>query len=389
MSAVIVVSESSLASRVRRVTPLEVVSVKPSASIDTVAEVAAAQTAGSLVVVGPDVDLSKAFDLVDLIHRLPTPTPVLLARERPESVGPIHGESGVLEVVDTDAQEEELREVIGRLAPSQRRSVQSGEQGDRRIVVVLSPKGGVGKTTITANLAVEMSIRTPLNAVVVDFDSQFGDVASAYDLSPSHTIEEAFTEGGIQGSLVVQGLLNIYQDRLFVLGASASPAALESVSTGQLKNLLLQLADDYGSIIVDTAAGITDATIAALEVATDVILVSTMDVSTIRSLHRAVELLDRLQLMPIRRYLVVNMTDEEVGLNLSDVAESLHLEVKASIPRSPEVAFSMNVGEPIVQRRAGSDMQSAIRDLVDAIVGDNDSRPTRNRSSRLWKRGRE
>lgn len=389
MSVVIVVSDRILASRLQRATPREVVSLASSASLEDVLESVLTSGTGSVLVIGPDVELARAFELVDIVHQQPEPLPVLLARESPESVGPIHGESGILEVFDTNADDAILVEVLGRLAPvSLGFQSRQGHADTRRIIVTLSPKGGVGKTTISSNLAVELANRSPLNVVLVDYDSQFGDVTSAFNLIPAHTIEDAFTQGGIQGSLVVQGLLNIVNDRLFVLGGSDSPAAMEKVSGAQLRNLLSQLADDYGSIVVDTSAGINDATLAALEVATDVVLVSTMDVSTIRSLRRSIDLLDKLLLLPSRRYLVVNMIDEEIGLTVEDVSSSLHMPVLTAIPRSPEIAFSMNVGEPMAQRRKPSDLQFAVREIADAIGGEPMPNESRFNLGRLWNRGR-
>src|SRR5690606_36612405 len=74
---------------------------------------------------------------------------------------------------------------------------------EHRVVVVLSPKGGVGKTTISTNLAIALSRRAALDSVIVDFDSQFGDVASVLNINAQHTLEDAFTQDGVHPPLVV------------------------------------------------------------------------------------------------------------------------------------------------------------------------------------------
>ena len=60
-----------------------------------------------------------------------------------------------------------------------------------RVVAVMSPKGGVGKTTVATNLAVGLAKTAPMGVVIVDLDLQFGDVASALNVDPEHTITDA------------------------------------------------------------------------------------------------------------------------------------------------------------------------------------------------------
>lgn len=241
---------------------------------------------------------------------------------------------------------------------------------EHRVIVVLSPKGGVGKTTVSANLGAALGHRYRHQTVLVDLDHQFGDVASALGLSPQHTLEAAFTADGVQQPLVVKGLFNLFRDELFVLCGAESPAAMEHVGPEQVTALLSQLRDDYGFVVVDTGAGLSELTLAALEVATDVVVVASLDVSAIRSTRRALDLLRKLQLMPPRLHVVVNLADSGAGLSEQDVAVALDTEVDASVPRSTEVSLSMNIGEPLVVHRRSTPLAKATTDLVAKIVGE-------------------
>nr|WP_255499489.1 P-loop NTPase [Aeromicrobium senzhongii] len=245
---------------------------------------------------------------------------------------------------------------------------------EHRVVVVLSPKGGVGKTTISTNLAIALSRRTPLDTVIVDFDSQFGDVASVLNINALHTLEDAFTEDSVHPPLVVKGLLNAFDDRLLVLAASESPAALEKITPVQESELLRQLSKDYAFVVVDTGSGLTDETMAALEVATDVIMVTTMDVSSVKALRRAADLLDRIDLLPRSRHLVVNMTESGTGLEVEDIAHAMQMPVDVSIARSVDIALSVNTGRPLAQAKRSADLTSAVDNIVAKLRGETSRR---------------
>nr|WP_241732854.1 P-loop NTPase [Aeromicrobium phoceense] len=241
---------------------------------------------------------------------------------------------------------------------------------EHRVVVVLSPKGGVGKTTISTNLAIALSRRAPLDTVIVDFDSQFGDVGSVLNINAQHTLENAFTQDGVQPPLVVKGLLNAFDEKLLVLAASESPAALEKFTPQQESDLLRQLSKDYAYVVIDTGSGLTDETLAALEVATDVIMVTTMDVSSVKALRRAVDLLDTIDLLPRNRHLVVNMTESGTGLELDDISAALKMPVDVSVARSVDIALSVNTGKPLAQAKRSAELSGAVDAMVAKLRGE-------------------
>ena len=98
----------------------------------------------------------------------------------------------------------------------------------------MSPKGGVGKTTVATNLAVGLAQIAPMGVVIVDLDLQFGDVASGLMLEPVHTITEAVVGAASQDSMV----LKTYLTRS--LGRDYTPCALRETQwkwTASLVNM--------------------------------------------------------------------------------------------------------------------------------------------------------
>lgn len=386
MSIIVVITESSpFAGRLRRVADRQVVGLKPTFTEHALSSMLANMRAIDLVVIGEDVDDDQALDLADIVHDHQGGVPVVLVRESPEPLSAEQRQCGVVEAVSAIASDLEIERLLGRhisgssspaaVAPSAPAvapvvPIRPVDPEEHRVVVVMSPKGGVGKTTISTNLAITLSRRSPLDTVIVDFDSQFGDVGSVLNINAQHTLEDAFTQDSVHPPLVVKGLLNAFDDRLLVLAASESPAALEKVTPVQESELLRQLSQEYAYVVIDTGSGLTDETMAALEVATDVILVTTMDVSSVKALRRAVDLLDRIDLLPRNRHLVVNMTESGTGLELSDISHALRMPVDVSIARSVDIALSVNTGKPLAQAKRSAELSGAVDSIVAKLRGE-------------------
>jgi len=173
---------------------------------------------------------------------------------------------------------------------------------------------------------------------------------------------------------VIKGLLVNYENRLLALAGSDSPAAMEKVTGPQATTLIDQLSQEYSYVVVDTGSGLTDEALAALEVATDVVFVTTMDVSSVKALRRSADLLDRLDLLPRNRSLIVNMADPGTGLTTEDISAAMRMEVDVTIPRSTDVILSVNVGKPLAQGRGSSPFMEGIDAIVAKIRG-SESRP--------------
>lgn len=400
MSIIVVITESSpFAGRLRRVADRQVVGLRSSFTEHALSSMLANLREIDLVVIGEDVDDDHALDLADIVHDHQGGAPVVLVREMPEPLSEEQRRCGVVESVSAIASDLEIERLLSRhisgaspSGPPARSSsrealapvapVRPVDPQERRVVVVMSPKGGVGKTTISTNLAIALSRRAPLDTVIVDFDSQFGDVGSVLNIHAQHTLEDAFTQSGVHPPLVVKGLLNAFDEKLLVLAASESPAALEKITPVQESDLLRQLSQEYAYVVIDTGSGLTDETMAALEAATDVIFVTTMDVSSVKALRRAVDLLDRIDLIPRNRHLVVNMTESGTGLELTDIAQALRMPVDVSIARSVDIALSVNTGKPLAQAKRSAELSGAVDALVAKLRGEGQTR----RRSGLFRR---
>jgi len=284
--------------------------------------------------------------------------------------------SGFRDVLPPDASDDRIRDLLRRAEMMRMRTegpVTSGTAGavsvsaraESRTITIVSPKGGVGKTSIATNLAIGLAEQHPSDVVLVDLDLQFGDVASTLDLVPEHTIDEALTPSAASDNLIVKTMLTVHSAGFHVLCGAASPAATDEVTGAQITRLLDQLATQFSYVVVDTAGGLSEPTLAALEVTDDIVIVSTMDVACVRGVRKAVELLNQIGLMPSSRVLALNMASNQSGMKVKDVEAAVGLPVDVVIARAPEVQLAANHGVPLMlAKKKGGPFVKSIRSLI-------------------------
>lgn len=231
-----------------------------------------------------------------------------------------------------------------------------------KVVVVISPKGGSGKTAISSNLAVALAQRNPGRVVAVDLDVQFGDLSLALSITAERTLAQLARSNEIDPTSVKLHLTPAGSG-LFVLAGASGPAEADSVGHQHVAQVLPLLAESFDYVIVDTAAGLDERTLAALECANEVLLVSSLDVTSIRSLHKAAEALDTLGLAAERR-LVLNRADSKVGLEPSDAEDVMQMKIACSIPSSREIPLSLNLGTPVVLSEPKSAVARQLQQLA-------------------------
>ena len=188
-----------------------------------------------------------------------------------------------------------------------------GEEG--RVIAVVSPKGGLGKTTIATNLAVGLARVAPLSVVIVDADVQFGDVATALALEPEHTLPDMVGGLAPRDTMVLKTFLTVHPSGFYVVAGAEDPAAGDRVTGDQIGHLVRQLAGIFRFVIVDTAPGLGEHALSALECASDAIVLCTMSVPSVRGLRQELATLAALGILPAERHVVMNFADKVSGLN--------------------------------------------------------------------------
>lgn len=237
-----------------------------------------------------------------------------------------------------------------------------------KVITVLSPKGGAGKTTIATNLAVGIARRAAGMTALLDYDVCFGDVASSLLLDPKHGIGQVARAARALDDAAVKMLLTTHPTGLHVLCAPDDPIEGDEISPQDVGVVLDLLAADLPYVVVDTGAGMDEATLTAVERSTDLVLVGAMDVPSLLGLRKALDVLDRLGMTKAKRHLVLNRADSKVGLEASDVEATIGLPVTVAIPSCRAIPLSINQGQPIIESDWKAPASRALQELVDVFT---------------------
>ncbi|MCW2537249.1 MAG: flpE [Modestobacter sp.] len=327
-----------------------------------------------MVVLGPGVPLDHAFVISGHVEvAAPTTSVVVIAPSDPD-LWMAAMRAGVRDVLSPNATLADVTAVVfraGELARARREAVAvdpATAATGNRVIVVASPKGGVGKTTVATNLALGLAASGPGSTVLVDLDLQFGDVASALALTPQYSLPDTVHGAASNDPLVLKTFLTRHPSGLSVVAGSDSPAAGDAVTAAEAGRLVETLSREFCYVVIDTAPGLTDHTLTVLEQATDLVLMSSMDVPGVRGLRKELDVLTELHLVPAGRHLVLNGVDSAGALSMEDVEDTIGAPLDLVLPRHNAVPLSTNTGVPLLQAGGKDPVTRGLQTLLQQFL---------------------
>jgi pilus assembly protein CpaE len=327
-----------------------------------------------VMVIGPSVIETVAFRLAEQIDAERPDVGVIVVRH--DSAGPLEEAlaAGVRGVLSEDSDADTIRSTISRAVNAAERQATGPETpysvvAKARVTTIVSPKGGAGKTALSTNLAVGLAQGAPRGVVIVDLDLQFGDVAYALGLRPRHTIFDAVSTSGQLDMTTLKVFLAHHRSDLYALCAPDEPARGELIPVDAVQRIITLLAAEFDHVIIDTVAGLSEHTLATLDLSTDIVFIADMDVPSVRHLAKVVAALDKLGMKRARRHFVLNRADARVGLSMSDVAAAAGLPIDVRIPMAKQVPVALNEGKPIILSSPRSPVSRAMWELVERVGG--------------------
>ncbi|WP_341360807.1 AAA family ATPase [Georgenia sp. M64] len=316
---------------------------------------------------------------------------LVLVSELEEEIGLAALRAGVRDVLHPRADIQDIQLVLDRasaaVAPLQTFASPDAPRPEPfqtagRVISVVSPKGGVGKTTVSTNLAVGLALAEPASTVIVDLDVQFGDVATALNLAPEYSLVDTVRGTAAQDTMALKTFLSLHDTGLYAICAPESPAVADTISGEEVGRLLTMLASQFRYVVVDTAPGLSEHTLASIDRTTDLILLTSMDVPGIRGMRKELDILGELGFGDLPSQVVLNMCDPRGGLSTKDVSVTIGRDVDLELPVSPQVLTSINQGIPLLQEPGKDPMTKKLLQLVGTFTAGADQAARRGKHVR-------
>ncbi len=241
-----------------------------------------------------------------------------------------------------------------------------------KIISVFSNKGGLGKTSLATNLALELSKITKENIALIDLNFQTGDITTFLDLKPSFNISYMLENiDKINETFLLSTLERYKRTSLYVLADPPYFKQADDIKPQQITKLFNTLKDTFSYIIVDAEASFDGKNIASLDNSDMILLMTVANLPALRNTQRCLELFDKLGYDKEKTKIVINRFMENDEIKEEDVEKVLSREIYWKIPNNYfAIMTAINKGIPVSEINSSTNVAQSYKQLA-LYISDN------------------
>lgn len=235
-------------------------------------------------------------------------------------------------------------------------------EDDTPVIVIYSPKGGIGTSALATNLAIAFQ-QDFGETVLMDADLQFGDVLVHLNTRATRTMSDLIHESGLDIELLADVVLS-HSTGLKLLLGPPQPELADAITPDMVTEIIKGLKRLFKLVIIDTNCKLNDATMAVLDNADYILMVTTPELPAVKSAKLFLELADLLEFGPDRLGVVINRANLPGGINPKQIGKVLKLKHAYFVPYDSKLYLATSKGTSIIQEDPSASSARAIRDLA-------------------------
>jgi len=329
----------------------------------------------------PEVDGIAATTLIS--GRLPNTSVIMMSVQNEPDYLRRSMLAGAREFLCKPFSLEELAESIrhvNQLAQANRRVVVSGVDhnspipGSRKrrakVFSIYGLKGGIGRSTIAANLAVALRQQGDREVALLDGNLLYGDIGVMLNVTDNKTIADVVRNFQTLDRDLITDILVSHSSGVKVLLAPSDPQVGEQVHAEHIELVLQHLLTMVDYVVVDTRPSFDEVTLSLLDHSDQIVLVLSLELTAIKAAKQYLEVGDLLGYDSDKVSLVVNRATAPAGITVADVEASLKRQIAAKLVDDPILTLkAINEGVPFMQSAPLAQLSQEIGQLATFLAG--------------------
>lgn len=275
---------------------------------------------------------------------------------------------GAKEFLPKPVLKEELQRIISIF-------LQHGDEQDdtaSKIITIYSNKGGIGKTTIAVNLALELAKTTRDKVALLDLNLQLGDISTFLNLNPAFDVSYVIKNLIDKKDETLLKAFEKYKDTsMYILADPSYIEQSESITPQQITTLFKVLKKVFPYIVVDMSSNIDPNSLKILDLSDWIMFTTIVNIPAIRNSQRC------LNLFKSRRYpsgkvkIIINRYMENDEIKIDDIETTLGEKIYWKIPNNYfSIMDSINKGVTVSEINSNSNIANSFRDLASKVSDD-------------------
>jgi pilus assembly protein CpaE len=278
--------------------------------------------------------------------------------------------AGVKEFLTKPLQLQDLVAALARIS-QQKYGVGNTRVAGSSVIAIAGATGGVGSTSLATNLACALAADPESSVVLVDLDLSLGDADVCLDAIPDYTLADVVQNVSRFDFTLLKRSLTKHSSGLYLLPRPVQLEDARLVTPDNFTRAMGLLKATFTHLIIDTSKGYTPLDMSAMEMATDVLLVTQLDLPCLRNVVRLMMTFGEMSGMKEKIKVIVN----RVGLGNSHISlkkaqETIGKEIFWQLPNDYRVMVEVrNNGVPLLEQAPKAALTQSIGMLADALAG--------------------
>jgi pilus assembly protein CpaE len=328
------------------------------------------QTQPEIALVAIDSDPEKGLLLVAQIsQQLPSCSILVVSGSTEGSLILQAMRNGASEFLNLPIQIDDFMSALDRIHQTSSGGDSQGRSKSSQVIAVAGASGGAGCTAVAINLSCVLAQNERNSVAVMDLDLSLGDADVWLDIIPDYTILDVAENISRLDYALLKRSLTMHECGAFVLPRPKQMIQETILTRESLKRVVTLLKATFTHLVIDVSKAYNDIDIAAMEASDQVLLITQLDLPSLRNAVRVIQFLDEHDGLTDKLRIVVNRIGlESSQISLNRALETMGREVFAQIPNDyANMVESRNNGVPLVTEAPRSKLTRAFETLAQKV----------------------